>query len=75
MYSRIVNPITGRRVSITSRLGRQILRNYLTILSGVYFLTHKSLLMGNVFFPNVYSRAMSYDSVFSFPMILLMLFP
>ena len=34
MYSKIVNPKTGRRVSITSRLGKEILRNYLSILVG-----------------------------------------
>ena len=34
MYSKIVNPITGRKVSITGRLGRKILRRYLNILSG-----------------------------------------
>ena len=34
MYSKIVNPETGIRVSITSRLGKEILRNYLSILVG-----------------------------------------
>jgi hypothetical protein len=34
MYSKIVNPKTGRRVSITSRLGKEILRNYLSVLVG-----------------------------------------
>ena len=34
MYSKIVNPRTGRRVSVKSRLGKNILRNYLFILSG-----------------------------------------
>ena len=34
MYSLIVNPKTNRKVSIKSRLGKSILRNYLQILSG-----------------------------------------
>ena len=34
MYSKIVNPKTGRRVSVKSMLGKNILRNYLLILSG-----------------------------------------
>jgi len=34
MYSNIVNPKTGRRVSVKSRLGKDILRKYLFILSG-----------------------------------------
>lgn len=34
MYSKIVNPVTGIRVSITSRLGKEILRNYLSVLVG-----------------------------------------
>ena len=34
MYSKIENPLTGRRVSINGKLGRSILRNYLNVLSG-----------------------------------------
>ena len=34
MYSKIVNPKTGRQVSVKSRLGKDILRKYLFILSG-----------------------------------------
>ena len=34
MYSNIVNPKTGRQVSVKSRLGKDILRKYLFILSG-----------------------------------------
>ena len=34
MYSKIVNPKTDRRVSITGKLGKTILRNYLLVLSG-----------------------------------------
>ena len=34
MYSRITNPKTGRSVSVRSRLGKRILRNYLFVLSG-----------------------------------------
>lgn len=34
MYSAIVNPITGRKISIDSRIGKRILRNYLSVLKG-----------------------------------------
>jgi len=34
MYSEIVNPLTGEKVSITSKLGKSILRNYLMVLRG-----------------------------------------
>jgi len=34
MYTKIVNPKTGRRVSIKGKLGKSILRNYLNVLSG-----------------------------------------
>ena len=34
MYSKIVNPKTGRKVSVTSRLGKSIVRNYLNVLTG-----------------------------------------
>ena len=34
MYSKIENPLTGRRVSINGKLGRSILRNYLNVLNG-----------------------------------------
>jgi len=34
MYSKITNPRTGRRVSVKSRLGKTILRNYLLVLKG-----------------------------------------
>uniref|UniRef100_A0A6C0B630 Uncharacterized protein n=1 Tax=viral metagenome TaxID=1070528 RepID=A0A6C0B630_9ZZZZ len=34
MYSKIVNPKTGRKVSVTSRLGKSIIRKYLNVLSG-----------------------------------------
>ena len=34
MYSKITNPKTGRRVSIKSRLGKKIIRNYLNFLVG-----------------------------------------
>ena len=34
MYSKIVNPLTDRKVSINGKLGRSILRNYLNVLSG-----------------------------------------
>ena len=32
MYSKIVNPATGRKVSISGKLGKQILQNYLNSL-------------------------------------------
>ena len=34
MYSKIINPKTGRKVSVKSRLGKMILRNYLLVLKG-----------------------------------------
>ena len=34
MYSKIVNPKTGRQVSLKSSLGKEILRGYLFVLSG-----------------------------------------
>lgn len=34
MYSKIINPKTGRKVSINGRLGKFILRNYLNVLYG-----------------------------------------
>ena len=33
-YSKIVNPKTGRKVSISGRLGREILKQYLNVLTG-----------------------------------------
>ena len=34
MYNKIRNPITNRKVSIYSRLGKHILRNYISMLGG-----------------------------------------
>ena len=34
MYSKIVNPKTGRKVSVASQLGKSIVRKYLNVLSG-----------------------------------------
>ena len=34
MYSKIVNPITGRKVDVTGTLGKQIVRKYLNVLMG-----------------------------------------
>lgn len=34
MYSKIVNPKTGRMVSVNGKLGKEILRNYLNVLEG-----------------------------------------
>ena len=34
MFSQIVNPKTGRKVSINSRLGKRILSNYVNQLGG-----------------------------------------
>ena len=31
LYSKIVNPVTGRKVLVNSRLGKKILRQYLEI--------------------------------------------
>jgi len=33
-YSKIINPKTGRKVSITGKLGQNILRNYIAVLRG-----------------------------------------
>ena len=33
MYDKIVNPISGRKVNITGKLGKQILQNYLNQIS------------------------------------------
>mgnify|MGYP006142185123 FL=1 len=33
-YSKIVNPKTGRKVSISGRIGREILKQYLNVLTG-----------------------------------------
>jgi hypothetical protein len=33
-YNKIINPLTGRKVNITSKLGKKILRNYLNQLGG-----------------------------------------
>ena len=34
LYNKIVNPETGRLVNINGRLGRRVLKTYLTILTG-----------------------------------------
>ena len=34
MYRKIVNPISGKKVSLTGKLGKQILRKYLNYLNG-----------------------------------------
>ena len=34
MYSKIINPETGRKVAINGKLGKTILRNYMSVLSG-----------------------------------------
>ena len=34
MYSKIINPKTGRKVKVTGVLGRKILQNYLNYLNG-----------------------------------------
>ena len=34
MYSKIVNPKTGRKVSVNSRKGKEIIRHYVTHLQG-----------------------------------------
>jgi hypothetical protein len=34
MYSKIVNPTTGRKVSIYGKIGKKILRNYIILLGG-----------------------------------------
>ena len=34
MYSKITNPLTGRKVNINSKLGKKVLKNYLLQLKG-----------------------------------------
>jgi len=34
MYKKIINPLTGRKVSVNSRLGKKIIRNYINIIGG-----------------------------------------
>ena len=34
MYSKIVNPKTGRKVNVNSVFGKKILRKYLAVLKG-----------------------------------------
>jgi len=34
IYNKIINPETGRRVSVTSKKGKQIISNYITFLEG-----------------------------------------
>lgn len=34
MYSKITNPLTGRKVSINGKVGKNILRNYINVLVG-----------------------------------------
>lgn len=34
MYSKIINPLTGRKVNITSVLGKKIIKNYLKQIGG-----------------------------------------
>lgn len=34
MYSKITDPQTGKKISTDSKLGKKILKNYLTILEG-----------------------------------------
>jgi hypothetical protein len=34
MYSKIVNPATGRKISINSKKGKAVLKNYINIVSG-----------------------------------------
>ena len=34
MYNKIVNPISGRKVNVNSKLGREIIKNYFSQLAG-----------------------------------------
>jgi len=47
MYSKIINPETGRTVNINGRLGKQILRNYVDTLNGGSSSRTPSLDFGN----------------------------
>ena len=37
MYSKIINPKTGRKVNVNGKLGKSIIRNYLVFLNGGEF--------------------------------------
>ena len=34
MYNKIINPLTGKKVSVKSKLGKKIIKNYLSLLGG-----------------------------------------
>ena len=34
MYNKIVNPLTGRKVSIYGKIGKEVIKNYLTQIGG-----------------------------------------
>ena len=34
MYNKIINPVTGRQVSIFGKLGKKILKNYINMIGG-----------------------------------------
>ena len=42
MYKKIINPETGRKVSINGKLGKTILRHYINVLQGGVTATKKS---------------------------------
>ena len=49
MYSKITNPITGRKISINGKLGKTILRNYITVLQGGAYEEVKNAVAKSVF--------------------------
>ena len=40
MYNKIVNPLSGRKVSIYGKLGQSIIRNYFNLAGGSVGLLH-----------------------------------
>ena len=52
MYNKIINPITGRKVNINSKKGKQILKNYLNQIAGAKPINSCSLLSNS----NSYGR-------------------
>ena len=49
MYSKIINPETGRKVAINGKLGKTILRNYITVLQGGAYEEVKNAVAKSVF--------------------------
>lgn len=67
MYDKIKNPLTGRFVKSTSRLGRSIINNYLNQLGGQNESAEVKVsdIVRNLekFYPEVFSRERYYESI------------